>query len=109
MNEKRSGWGDNPPEVYSGLDGPASAYANLGKKVDRQIPKDIIVKDLVDLLRAMPLSDTQVEELFLAISNRVRHKVCDKCMKLKPVVGGKWEAKLDLSKPKSFTCKECKA
>jgi len=109
MTEKRGGWGDNPSELYAGIEGPASAYKNLGKQAEKQIPKDIIVKDIADLLKSMPLSDAQVEELYTVISNRARHKVCDKCKRLKITIGGKWEIhhSLDLSKPKTFVCKEC--
>jgi len=106
---KRRGENLNPPDVYSGIEsGPASAYSHLGKKP--QIPTETIVKDLVDLLKAMPLSDAQVEALFLAISNRRPHRVCDKCKRLKPTVGGEWaiHPSLDLSMPRTFICWECK-
>jgi hypothetical protein len=111
MTEKRSGWGVNPPELYAGIEpsGPASAYSQLGKKAEKQIPTEIVVKDLVDLLKAMPLSEDQVEELYLAIAGRAIHKVCSKCHKMQIIFGGKWtiHPSLDLSKPKSFTCRGC--
>lgn len=109
MSEKKRNFDANPPAVYAGIEGPASAYSNLGKKVDRQIRKDVVLKDLIDLLRAMPLSDDEVEQLYLVIYNRAHHRICQKCQKLRIVIGGKWEIhpSLDLSKPKSFICKEC--
>lgn len=109
MSEKRSGWGVNPPELYAGIEGPASAYKNLGKKAEKQVPQEQVVKDLIDLLKAMPLSEAQVEELYVVISNRATHKICGKCNRLRVTFGGKWEIhhSLDLSKPKTFVCKEC--
>jgi hypothetical protein len=109
MTEKRRGWEANPPEVYAGIPGPASAYSHLGKKAEQQIPQEQVVKDLIDLLKRMPLSEAQVEEIYITISNRANHRVCAKCNRLKVVFGGKWEIhpSLDLTMPKTFICKEC--
>lgn len=109
MTDKKRDFNANPPEVYAGIEGPASAYKSFGKTVDRQIRKDIVVKDLIDLLKAMPLNDDEVEQLYLVISNRAKWRICQKCQKHRVIIGGKLEIhpSLDLSKPKSFICKEC--
>lgn len=109
MSEKKRDFDANPPEVYAGIEGPASAYSHFGKMVDKQIRKDLVVKDLIDLLKAMPLTEGEVEQLYLVISNRAKWRICSKCQKLRVTIGGKFEIhpSLDLSKPKSFICKEC--
>ena len=110
MSEKKRNFDVNPPEVYAGLGpGPGSAYSHLGKKVDQQIQKSVVVKDLIDLLQRMPLTDSEVEQLYLVIHNRAHHRICQKCGKLRITIGGKWEIhpSLDLSKPKAFICKDC--
>jgi hypothetical protein len=99
--EKRRGWIG---------EGPASAYSHLGKKEVDQIPQAQIIDDFIELLQAMPLTDEQVERLYKTICGRARHRVCARCKKLRITIDGNWEIhpSLDITKPKTFICKECK-
>jgi hypothetical protein len=61
MTERRGGWESD--------DGPASIYSPLGTKI-KQIPHEIIVRDIISLVKLMPLTKKQMEELFDAIQER---------------------------------------
>ncbi len=70
MTEKRRGWEPLKDE------GPASAYSPLGTKV-KQIPHDVIVRDIISLVKLMPLTKKQMEELFDAIQARYNDSTGD--------------------------------
>jgi hypothetical protein len=105
----------NPPEVFSGVDrrkkdmvipGPAAVY---GTPAGAQVPKTQVLKDLGDLLRSMPLTDSQTEELFTIIVQRLRHSTCAQCGRVRPRVMGQLETHPsgDMLKPKVFLCDRC--
>jgi inhibitor of KinA sporulation pathway (predicted exonuclease) len=74
----------------------------------RSVPRDVVVNDMCDLIRRIPLEDEQIRALYDAILTRLISKVCYRCAQLKPVLyGDKIWPDGDMSKPKRFVCKEC--
>ena len=74
-----------------------------------QVPRKQVIMDMADLIRKMPLESEDIRVLYTAITNRMTHKTCCKCGKLKLETEGEliW-LDGDMSKPKRFVCGDCK-
>lgn len=66
--------------------GPGSSGDPIGQMMAkihntsvRQVPKDIVVKDIAAVIRRIPLTQDEILLLYDAIKGRVAHKMCQRC------------------------------
>jgi hypothetical protein len=84
----------------------------MGQSV-RQIPKDIIVKDIAAIIRRIPLTTEEILALYDAVKSRVKHKQCVRCQVLTAIGIEGADLKDDWSEQnifyRKFICNACKS
>lgn len=65
-------------------------------------------KQVLDYIRRAPLKAEEMQAIYSAITNRLGHKTCSKCGKIRIAIEGelRWMDG-DMSKPKQFVCSLC--
>lgn len=80
----------------------------VDKLLNREVPREQFVADLVRLITTERWSDEELEMIYAAARQKARSKVCFVCGELKPVFGATWLwPDGDMSKPKKFKCADC--
>lgn len=80
----------------------------MDKTVEVNKDRNILVDDLCALIARLPMNTEQVKKLYVAITNRMDSRVCFRCARSKPTLGGGYVyPENDMSKPTRFVCKEC--
>lgn len=76
---------------------------------DQMISKETFAEKAAELIRGNSWSEVEIRMLYEAIISKMRSKMCFKCAKLKPEMGGALTfPDGDMSKPKRFVCGDCK-
>ncbi len=72
--------------------------------------RGIVIRDMCQLLRRLPMSQEEAVLLYDSIAVRLDQKPCSSCQKIKPVHTGEMRVHVsgDLSKPRNFYCEMCK-
>ena len=77
-------------------------------KDPKQAQRSQFVSDLAKMLASEPWTQEEVEKLYRAISNRVVHKTCNVCGKLKPQMDGMmYFPDGNVNQSRRFMCREC--
>lgn len=66
------------------IDDKLEDFAKVTREIahkSRQIPRDVIVKDMGSFLAQMPLTDDDIQFLYHVLKNRIPHRVCVRCGK----------------------------
>lgn len=63
---------------------PAVVASQIAQ-VSRQVPRDVVARDMCSMIKQGPWSEIELDNFYLAIIQRLRSKSCVRCGKLRVV------------------------